>query len=166
MDAWFVVAIEIERKFLINKDTWRDSVYKHSNYSQGYLSNTDGGASVRVRIAGDKANLNIKSMTLGVTRQEYEYDIPLADAEQMLNTLCTGPVIKKVRYFVDHQGHTWEIDVFEGDNTGLIVAEIELSAEDEVFELPSWVGKEVSDEPRYYNVCLARHPYKEWKDRA
>lgn len=156
------MAIEIERKFLLVNDAWRASVRSQSYYKQGYLANIDGGASVRARIAGNKANLNIKSMTLGVSRHEYEYAIPLADAEHMLDELCVGPVIVKTRYFVDFKGHTWEIDVFEGDNAGLIVAEIELTSEDEVFERPTWLGEEVSDDPRYYNVRLAQHPYKDW----
>ena len=156
------MAIEIERKFLVIGEAWRGEVRNNCYYKQGYMANAEGGASVRVRIAGEDANINIKSMTLGVSRQEYEYPIPLADAEQMLNTLCPGPVIEKTRYFVDFNGHTWEVDVFEGDNAGLVVAEIELSAEDEAFDLPSWVGDEVSDDPRYYNVCLVQHPYKDW----
>ncbi len=159
------MAIEIERKFLVTSNSWKDEVSKSRYYKQGYLANMEGGASVRVRIAGEKANLNIKSMTLGVRRQEYEYEIPLADAQKMLNDLCAGPVIEKTRFFVKHKDHTWEIDVFDGDNDGLVVAEIELSDEDEAFALPSWAGKEVSDDQRYYNVCLAQHPYKEWKDQ-
>ena len=158
------MAVEIERKFLVTNDSWRAAVKKCSDYRQGYLANMAGNASVRVRITDEEANLNIKSMTLGVTRQEYEYEIPRQDAREMLDKLCIGPVIEKRRYLVDCGNHTWEIDVFEGDNTGLIVAEIELGAEDEAFELPAWAGKEVSDDKRYYNVCLAQHPYKEWKD--
>lgn len=158
------MAVEIERKFLVTNDGWRAAVKKSGYYRQGYLANMSGNASVRVRIADDHANLNIKSMTLGVTRQEYEYEIPLQDAREMLDNLCIGPVIEKTRHLVDHGDHTWEIDVFNGDNDGLIVAEIELSSEDESFELPAWAGKEVSDDKRYYNVCLAQHPYKEWKD--
>ncbi|MDZ4263424.1 MAG: CYTH domain-containing protein [Pseudomonadota bacterium] len=158
------MAVEIERKFLVTSDSWRAAVKKSGDYRQGYLAAMTGNASVRVRIANNHANLNIKSMTLGVTRQEYEYEIPLQDGREMLANLCVGPVIEKRRHLVDYGNHTWEIDVFEGDNAGLIVAEIELSAEDEPFELPQWAGKEVSDDERYYNVCLAQHPYKEWKD--
>ena len=158
------MAVEIERKFLVTNDSWRAAVKKSSDYRQGYLADMAGKASVRVRIADGDANVNIKSMTLGVTRQEYEYQIPLQDGREMLANLCIGPVIEKRRHLVDYGNHTWEIDVFEGDNAGLIVAEIELSAEDETFELPQWAGKEVSDDERYYNVCLAQHPYKEWKD--
>ncbi len=158
------MAIEIERKFLVLDDRWRSEVSRESFYQQGYLANA-GGASVRVRIAGDKANLNIKSMTLGIRRQEYEYEIPIADAKEMLDTLSVGPVIEKTRYFVEHKGHTWEIDVFAGDNEGLIVAEIELSSEHELFSVPEWVGADVSHEERYYNVCLVNNPYKDWADK-
>ena len=155
------MAQEIERKFLLTDDRWRESVSTSSYYRQGYLASSDG-ASVRVRVADGKGYLNIKSMTLGVSRHEFEYVIPLADAEEMLDELCLGPKIEKTRHFVMHAGHTWEIDVFEGDNAGLVVAEIELDAEDEHFEVPAWAGKEVSHEERYYNVCLVKHPYKEW----
>lgn len=158
------MAVEIERKFLVSSDSWRAEVRKSSYYRQGYLSTMEGNASVRVRISDEHANINIKSMTLGVLRQEYEYAIPMEDAREMLDNLCTGPVIEKTRYLVDHGDHTWEIDVFDGDNAGLIVAEIELGAEDEAFALPEWAGREVSDDKRYYNVHLAQHPYKEWKD--
>lgn len=157
------MATEIERKFLVKNDAWRGAVKKASFYRQGYLANSDG-ASVRVRVADGAGYLNIKSMTLGVSRHEFEYPIALSDAEQMLDELCLGPKIEKTRYFVDHGHHLWEVDVFEGDNEGLVVAEVELNAEDEDFERPSWVGQEVSDDKRYYNVCLVQHPYREWKD--
>lgn len=157
------MATEIERKFLLKNDDWRTSVTKESFYRQGYLANSEG-ASVRVRIAEGQANLNIKSMTLGISRHEFEYSIPLEDGEQMLNELCVGPKIEKTRYLVEHEGHTWEIDVFVGDNEGLVVAEIELASEGEKFALPSWIGEEVSHEKRYYNLCLVGHPYKDWKD--
>lgn len=157
------MATEIERKFLVLNDSWRAGVAGQAHYRQGYLANS-AGASVRVRVAGGKGYLNIKSMTLGVRRHEFEYLIPVAEAEEMLNHLCVGPLIEKVRYRVPYGDHLWEIDVFEGDNAGLLVAEIELQAEDECFELPPWAGEEVSHDSRYYNVCLAQHPYKEWKD--
>jgi len=157
------MATEIERKFLVIDDSWRGEVTKSSFYRQGYLANSDG-ASVRVRVADGKGYLNIKSMTLGVSRYEFEYVIPLADAEEMLDELCVGPKIEKTRYFVDHGGHTWEVDVFQGDNEGLVVAEVELGSVDEAFELPPWAGKEVSEDERYYNVCLVKHPYKGWKE--
>ncbi len=158
------MAIEIERKFLVTDDSWRQSVKRHHYLKQGYLTDMSGNASVRVRLTDDKADINIKSMTLGVQRQEYEYAIPVDEARQLLDGLCRGPVIEKTRYLVDVGQHTWEIDVFEGDNLGLIVAEVELGAEDEAFELPTWAGKEVSDDTRYYNVSLLANPYKLWQD--
>lgn len=160
------MATEIERKFLLAGDGWKQQADAGVVMRQGYLntasSDQQGKSSVRVRIAGDQANLNIKGATLGVTRQEYEYAIPLADANELLDTLADGPLIEKTRYHVRHGTHTWEIDVFAGDNQGLVVAEIELAAADESFERPAWLGEEVSDDPRYYNVCLVKHPYKDW----
>jgi adenylate cyclase len=155
------MATEIERKFLLKNDSWQTVADEGVHYRQGYLSGPER-ASIRVRIAADRAYLNIKSAELGIRRLEYEYPIPLGDAEEMLGQLCEQPLIEKTRYHARHAGHTWEIDVFAGDNAGLVVAEIELEHEDEVFERPDWVGDEVSDEPRYYNVCLASHPYKTW----
>jgi len=155
------MATEIERKFLVISDHWRAAAESGVRFRQGYLAGT-GKASVRVRVEGQAANLNIKSATLGVRRQEYEYAIPLRDANEMLDALCTGGIVEKTRYRVPVGGHVWEVDVFEGDNTGLVVAEIELDHEDEVFERPAWAGAEVSDDPRYYNVYLAEHPYTSW----
>jgi len=155
------MATEIERKFLLKDDGWRAAADHGVVMRQGYLLGSER-ASVRVRIAGARANLNIKSATLGVTRQEYEYPIPLDDAHEMLDTLCQTPLIEKTRYHVRHGEHTWEVDVFAGDNAGLVVAEIELGHVDETFERPPWLGEEVSDDPRYYNVCLVRHPYRDW----
>jgi len=156
------VATEIERKFLVLNDRWRAQAAPAVRYRQGYLSGSKK-SSVRVRIEGEVARLNIKSATLGVTRREYEYAIPLHDANEMLKDLCDGPLIDKLRYHVQHGAHLWEIDVFEGDNAGLVVAEIELRREDEPFARPDWLGQEVSHDARYYNVCLAQHPFKNWK---
>lgn len=157
------MAQEIERKFLLKNDAWRGAVYKSVRYRQGYLrTGTDSGCSVRVRIEGDAARLNIKSMTLGAARTEFEFPIPLTEAQALLETLCARPCIDKVRHFVEYEGHTWEIDVFESDNAGLVVAEIELKDTDEVFGRPGWLGKEVTDDPRYYNVSLVKNPYKLW----
>lgn len=156
------MAAEIERKFLVRNDSWRDRVTESRPFRQGYLIGAKQ-ASVRVRLEGEQANLNIKGMTLGVSRQEYEYPIPLEDARAMLASLC-GPLIEKTRHFLPQGEHVWEIDVFEGDNAGLVVAEIELSREDEPFERPAWLGREVSGEARYYNVRLVEHPYKDWSD--
>lgn len=160
------MALEIERKFLVLNDAWRAAADAGTPYRQGYLSRVTGPdavrSSVRVRTDGERAFLNIKSATLGIRRQEYEYAIPLADAETMLADLCVGAVVEKTRYHVVAGAHVWEIDVFAGANTGLIVAEIELGHEDEAFERPEWLGAEVSDDPRYYNVCLAERPYSRW----
>lgn len=155
------MAQEIERKFLVTGDGWRDEVRASVRYRQGYLS-SGGRCSVRVRVAGDRAYLNIKSATLDIVRTEYEYPIPVTEAEEMLAQLCSGLLIEKTRHFVDYGGFTWEIDVFEGANRGLVVAEIELERADSVFPRPPWAGAEVSDDPRYYNVCLARTPYTQW----
>lgn len=155
------MATEIERKFLVRDESWRSSSSHKTEIIQGYLANTDRG-SIRVRISGDRANLNIKSMTLGVTRKEYDYPIPARDARAMLEDLCMRPLIEKTRYHVEYNGHTWEIDEFHGDNAGLIVAELEVAHKDEAFDPPPWLGEEVSDDPRYYNVCLVQHPYSSW----
>ena len=152
---------EIEKKFLVADDSWRLAASPGVRYRQGYLSEA-GPGSVRVRVGGDRAFLNIKSATLAQQRLEYEYEIPLADAEEMLDRVCLKPLVEKTRYEVRHEGHTWEVDVFEGDNAGLIVAEIELDHVEEAFARPAWIGEEVSDDPRYYNVCLVKHPYKNW----
>lgn len=153
---------EIERKFLVRDDRWRASADDGTEFRQGYLVGS-GKASVRVRIEGERANLNIKSATLGVTRSEYEYPIPLEEAAELLDTLCEKPLIEKTRYRLTHAGRLWEVDVFAGENAGLVVAEIELPSEETPFELPPWAGREVSDDPRYYNVCLVKHPYKDWQ---
>ena len=155
------MATEIERKFLVRNEQWREGADEGTAYRQGYLA-SDPTCSIRVRTGGGRAFLNIKSATLGVRRREYEYPIPLDDAQEMLDRLCTGPLVEKTRYHVPVGGHVWEVDVFAGDNAGLVVAEIELEREDEPFERPAWVGEEVSQDPRYYNVSLARHPYREW----
>lgn len=157
------MATEIERKFLVRDDSWRTVVLRRASFRQGYLESNER-VSVRVRVEDRRANLNIKSGTLGIERLEYEYTIPLQDAEDMLDRLADGPLVEKTRYYVEHQGHTWEIDVFSGDNAGLVVAEIELASADEAFARPDWLGDEVSLEKRYYNVLLARHPYKDWSE--
>jgi adenylate cyclase len=160
------MAIEIERKFLVTGDGWRAAADAGTPLRQGYLSRVTGeGAarsSVRVRTDGERAYLNIKSATLGIRRQEYEYPLPLADAEAMLVELCIGAVVEKTRYHVPVGAHVWEVDVFAGANAGLVVAEIELDDEAEAFQHPAWLGAEVSDDPRYYNVCLAERPYRDW----
>lgn len=155
------MATEIERKFLLRDDSWRDEADAGTRFRQGYLIGAEK-ASVRVRTEGESANINIKSATLGIHRQEYEYPIPLAEAQELLDTLCEQPQIEKTRYHVTVGEHLWEVDVFEGDNAGLVVAEVELADENEAFEMPVWAGEEVSHDTRYYNVCLIKHPYCEW----
>ncbi|HEY2347123.1 MAG TPA: CYTH domain-containing protein [Xanthomonadaceae bacterium] len=161
------MGIEIERKFLVNGDGWRGAIEKSTRMAQGYLNDAasvQSGAqksSVRVRIAGDAAFLNIKSRELGHTRQEFEYPIPVADAQALLE-LCVGGLIDKTRHYVHHAGFLWEVDEFASDNHGLVVAEIELPAADTVFDRPGWVGREVTDAPRYYNLALAQRPYAHW----
>lgn len=155
------MASEVERKFLVSDDSWQAGVTSSQRMRQGYLPGMET-ASVRLRISGDRAHLNIKSATLAVSRLEYDYPVPLADAEEMLERLCQRPFIDKTRHHVPHGGHLWEVDVFHGDNAGLVVAEIELASPDEPFVRPPWLGEEVSHDPRYYNVCLVTHPYKDW----
>ena len=163
------MAIEIERKFLVVGDAWREDAHQVLPMAQGYINDIgamDRGeqkASVRVRIQGDAAFLNLKSRELGHTRQEFEYPIPVADARALL-ALCVGGVIDKRRHLVRHDGHLWEVDEFLGDNTGLVVAEIELSEAGESFVKPAWAGREVTDAPRYYNLALASRPYSAWSE--
>ena len=154
------MATEIERKFLVVGDAWRTA--DGTRIWQGYL-NRDKDRTVRVRVAGEHAFLTVKGATKGATRAEFEYEIALADAEQMMS-LCDGPVIQKVRHRVAHAGFTWEVDEFFGDNAGLVVAEIELTSEDQPFAKPTWVGREVTNDPRYYNSNLAAQPYAAWRD--
>lgn len=159
--------VEIERKFLVSGDGWRAQAEKAENLAQGYLNDAaslDSGAmraSVRVRIAGEAAYLNLKSRELGHTRQEFDYPIPVADARALM-ALCTGGAIDKRRHYVRHQGHLWEVDEFFGDNAGLVVAEIELDHADEAYARPDWLGREVTDAARYYNLALATRPYAQW----
>lgn len=155
------MAIEIERKFLLHDDSWREQADAGVFYRQGYLA-SDQVSSIRVRLAGDKAWLNIKKAASAIRRLEYEYPIPVEDAAEILEQLCVDNLIDKKRYLVNHAGHLWEIDVFEGANAGLVVAEIELKDEQEYFETPSWLGEEVSHDPRYYNMNLAKIPYTQW----
>jgi adenylate cyclase len=153
---------EIERKFLLKNDAWRRDVRESRPMSQGYLSSS-GRTSVRVRIAGPHAWLNIKAGGLVASRQEYEYSIPLDEARELL-ALASGPLVEKTRHFVEHGGMTFEIDEFHGENSGLVVAELELDREDAPFPRPAWLGVDVTELRRYYNVCLVEHPYCEWND--
>jgi adenylate cyclase len=153
--------IEIERKFLVANDSWRDQVESEARIVQGYLVNSPE-LTVRVRVRGDEAFLTLKGGTRGVSRSEFEYPIPVADAEDMLRELPVSPPVDKVRYRVRVGGHVWDLDVFAGENAGLVMAEVELGSEGEDFEMPGWAGKEVSGDQRYYNVNLARNPYRHW----
>lgn len=157
------MGVEIEKKFLLLNDSWRNLVDKSVEFRQGYLVGGDK-SSVRIRIEGDKSNLNIKGATLGVRRQEFEYSIPMDEAQEMLSTLCDEPLIEKIRHYINDGDHVWEVDEFSGDNAGLIVAEIELKDENESFTQHDWIGKEVSEDKRYYNSMLIKNPYKNWKD--
>ena len=155
------MAIEIEHKFLLCNDDWRNEIARSVEYKQGYLS-SQATSSIRIRISDKNAWLNIKSATIGSFRQEYEYEIPIQDANEIMNTLCKKPIIEKTRHIVIRDANTWEIDEFHGVNQGLIVAEIELTAIGESFERPYWLGKEVTSELRYYNNNLTTYPFSEW----
>jgi CYTH domain-containing protein len=154
------MATEIERKFLVRGDAWRtpDGAY----LCQGYL-NRDKMRTVRVRIAGDDAWLTIKGPSAGNARAEFEYAVPVDDARQML-ALCDGPLVEKIRHKIAHRGFVWEVDEFLGANAGLVVAEIELASADQAFDKPAWVGREVSDDPRYFNSSLSLRPYSAWQE--
>ncbi len=151
---------EIERKFLVTDSSWkRDSM--SAKCRQGYVC-LGSGTTIRVRVMADKGYLTIKGRSSGAARKEFEYRIPVADAEEMFECICEKPLIEKDRYTLHYEGMTWEIDEFAGENIGLVVAEVELEREDQVFLLPPWVGKEVTGDPRYYNVALVRNPYSKW----
>lgn len=152
------MSVEIERKFLVNGDAWKSSTAVLIR--QGYL-NRDPKRTVRVRVAGEQAWVTIKGLTTGATRAEFEYTIPRADADALLE-LCEKPILEKKRHHVQYAGHTWEIDEFLGDNAGLVVAEVELDREDAVVDLPPWVKCEVTHDPRYYNSSLSITPFKTW----
>ena len=156
------MATEIERKFLVQGTQWRNGT--GTKIKQGYL-NRDKARTVRVRVRADHAFLTVKGLTQGASRAEFEYEVPLADAEELLK-LSDGPIIEKTRYVVVHEGSKWEVDEFEGDNSGLVVAEIELQSQDEQFSRPQWLGREVTDDNRYYNSSLASHPYRDWPQQG
>jgi len=154
------MGIEIERKFLVSGDQWRSNA-AGEKYLQGYLS-SDKSCVVRLRAVGDKGYLTIKGESSGFSRLEYEYEIPVQECMEMMEKLVEKPIIEKIRFKVEYQGFVWEIDEFEGENKGLIVAEIELDHPDQSFERPVWLGIEVTDDPRYFNANLIRHPYGNW----
>lgn len=154
------MGLEIEKKFLIKNDNWKEIVLEQKEISQGYLS-ASPNRTVRVRIMGKVGFLTIKSKSKGSVRSEFEYEIPLDDAKELME-LCEKPILAKTRHWVKHENHTWEIDVFEKENKGLVVAEIELTREDESFLIPDWIGKEVTEETKYYNSQLIENPYSNW----
>jgi adenylate cyclase len=153
------MSFEIERKFLVRNDSWRNSVVRQAKIRQAYLD-PDASVSIRVRIKdNDSATLTLKTSSSKLRRTEFEYAIPTADAEELIS-LTLGHIIEKVRYIVPSGDLTWEIDVFSGENLGLVIAEIELPSENHQIELPPWIGSEVTGQERYYNSTLARHPYR------
>jgi len=156
------MAVEIERKFLVTGTAWEQ--VPGVLYRQGYL-NRDKARTVRVRVAGESAFLTIKGANVGATRAEFEYSIPLADAQALL-ALCDGPLIEKTRFVLTHAGTVWEVDRFAGDNAGLVVAEVELTSEDQAFERPPWLGEDVTQDARYFNSNLAVHPFRMWGQGA
>ena len=151
---------EIEKKFLIKNDEWREGA-KGTKYRQGYLS-TVKERTVRVRTIDERGFLTIKGVNVGAVRAEYEYEIPAKDADEMLTDLCEKPLIEKNRYKISYKNLVWEIDEFFGDNNGLIVAEVELTDEHQSIDLPSWIGEEVTGDPKYFNSSLIKHPYSKW----
>jgi adenylate cyclase len=156
------MALEIERKYLIDLEKI-GTLENGIRIKQGYLS-TNKDAVVRVRVKNDKAYLTIKGSNSGIARLEFEYEIPLNEANEMLEKLCQKPVIDKTRYLIKHDIHTWEVDIFYGDNDGLVVAEVELSSEDEFINLPTWIKEEVTTDARYYNSNLMKLPFKDWEE--
>ena len=151
---------EIERKFLLANDSWRGQVHG-KRYRQGYLS-TLKERTVRIRTAGDHGYITVKGISVGASRLEYEYEIPLADANEMLDKLCERPLVEKTRYRIPQGDIAWEIDEFEGENRGLITAEVELKDEDQKVSFPGWLGKEVTGDPRYFNANLVAKPFTSW----
>ena len=154
------MGVEIERKFLLAGDAWR-ALGEPVLLRQGYLS-LDPERVVRVRVEGGQGTLTIKGKNVGATRGEWEYPLPLADANELLDRLCQRPLIEKYRRRIAYAGHTWEVDEFLGANQGLMFAEIELASEDQPFDKPDWIGAEVTDDPRYYNSSLIKHPFSNW----
>jgi adenylate cyclase len=159
------MALEIERKYLVIDESWRAGVAHTELFRQGYLATT-ARASIRVRVSGDKAWLGLKRRIVGASRAEFEYPIPVPDANEILDQLCGEGIIDKYRHHVPHEGHDWEVDEFLGANAGLVVAELELSSEHEAFALPGWLGDEVTMDERYYNSALAQRPWHEWNERV
>jgi len=154
------MGIEIERKFLVKNDLWKIQKHKSLNILQGYFPVS--GFSLRVRIQDNKAFLTLKKRSSGISRFEFEYEIPAEDAAQMIELFCTDSNVEKIRHLVKYKGFIWEVDEFSGKNSGLVVAEIELEHENQQFEKPEWAGTEVTDDPKYLNASLAKFPYIKW----
>lgn len=154
------MSVEIERKFLVHGSEWK-TLGRAVAIRQGYLS-AHPDRVVRVRIEDETATLTIKGRSQGMTRGEWEYPIPLAEADQLLNDLCERPLIEKTRTRIEYEGMVWEVDEFFGDNLGLVVAEIELESEEQEFAKPNWIAEEVTEDTRYFNANLLRHPYTAW----
>lgn len=155
------MGLEIERKFLVTGTSYKIDAKAKLFIRQGFL-NDDPLRAVRVRITDEKASITIKGRSRGTVRAEFEYPVPIDDAELMLNEICMVPLIMKNRYIVKYLDTTWEVDEFLGENKGLVIAEVELDSEDAPLALPEWVGEEVTDDPRFYNVNLVTHPYTTW----
>ncbi len=155
------MALEIERKYLLKNDQWK-ALAEGTLYRQGYLSTVKEQRTVRVRLIGEMAFLTIKGPTVGITRLEFEYEIPTVDAREMLDELCEQPIIEKHRSKISYGGRIWEVDEFHGVNEGLVIAEVELEDADQEIDLPGWVGEEVSGDPRYFNSYLVAHPFTSW----
>jgi len=151
---------EIERKFIVKKDIYK-KLCTGKLYKQGYL-NSNPDRTIRVRLVGNKGFLTLKNKGNGLTRDEFEYEIPFEDAEEILENMCKKPLIEKTRYIYTYMEHTWEIDEFHGDNEGLVIAELELTSEDERFNMPDWIGEEVTFDYKYTNSNLINKPYKHW----
>lgn len=155
---------EIERKFLVNEKVFPLLIYGEE-YRQGYFLSLQNEITFRIRTAGNKGILTIKNKTVGISRDEFEYSIPIEDANFMLDNMCNKPLIEKTRYLIQFENNTWEVDVFKGENEGLIFAEIELSDENETFNVPEWIEEEVTGDLKFYNSSLVRYPFSKWKER-
>ena len=153
------MGVEIERKFLVKSDQWRD-LASGELYRQGYIPTLE--STVRIRVVNDQGFITIKGITQGISRAEFEYEIPLEDATQMLDPLCKPPLIEKYRHKIELNGLVWEVDEFLGENRGLTIAEVELKSADQAIDLPEWIGEDVSHDPRYYNSNLTKHPFTTW----
>lgn len=156
------MAVEIERKFLLASEAWRAAAQPAVRMLQGYFAQAPGGPSVRIRIAGKRAFLTVKGQLRNFSRSEFEYEIPVADANAMLREFCEGRYVEKFRFLVPFEGFVWEVDEYLGDNAGLFTAELELEDENTQFPLPSWLGEEVTGDRRYGNGSLSRNPYRNW----